>query len=227
MCSLCAHPRAEAALRRVNLALEEQARSIGQAMHDEAGQLLTAAHNALAAASETAPESVRAQLVAVKQHLDSIEEGLRRLAHELRPRILDDLGLVAAMRSLVDGVRLRGDIAVAFTARVTRPLPATVETAVYRLTQEAITNVRRHARATHLTVQLEERRGALVCRISDNGVGFHASDRFGSGLGLRGIRDRMHALGAELTVRSAAGTGTELVAEIPLEDGRGRTYSAR
>jgi signal transduction histidine kinase len=227
VCRLCPHPRAEEALRRVNLALEEQARAIGQALHDEAGQLLTAAHNALAAASETVPAPVRTQLDAVKQHLDDIEEGLRRLAHELRPCVLDDLGLVAAMRSLLDGVRVRDGLTVAFTARVHRPLPATVETAVYRFTQEVVTNVRRHARATHLTVQLEERPRALICRISDNGVGFQAARRFGSGLGLRGIHDRMLALGAELTIRSAAGAGTELLAEIPLEDARARTYSAR
>jgi two-component system, NarL family, sensor histidine kinase UhpB len=227
-CAGCSYPRAEDALRRVNLALEEQARAIGQSLHDEAGQLLTAAHTALAAAAEGASTPLREHLDAVKRHLDAIEEQLRQVAYELRPRVLDDLGLVPAVRSLVDTVRLRGNVTVAFSARVTRALPATVETAVYRLLQEALTNVRRHSRATRLIVQLEERRGALVCRVSDNGIGFHAARRFGSGLGLRGIRDRMNALGADLSIRSVAGRGTELLAEIPLEDDdRARTYSAR
>jgi signal transduction histidine kinase len=212
----------------MNAALEEQARAIGQALHDEAGQLLTAAHNALAAAAELAAPPVRTHLDAIKDHLDVIEEQLRRLAYDLRPRVLDDLGLVAAIESLLDGVRMRGELAVAFDGRVSGPLPAVVETAVYRLMQEAITNVRRHARATGVVVELEERAGWLWCRVCDDGVGFHATAaQFGSGLGLRGIRERMSALGAVLTLRSAPGRGTELIADIPLEDRCARTYSAR
>src|SRR5262249_22348639 len=186
-CENCKHVRAEDLLRRINAALEEQARAIGQSLHDEAGQLLTAAHNALAAAAESATPEVCAHLDAVKRHLDDIEQQLRRLAYELRPRVLDDLGLVPAIRSLIDGVHLRGDLRVAFAARIDGPLPDTIETAVYRLMQEAITNVRRHARATRVVVELEERRGTLRCRISDNGVGFDpTSRRKGPGLGLRG-----------------------------------------
>jgi signal transduction histidine kinase len=223
----CPHTRAEDALRRVNAALEDQARAIGQALHDEAGQLLTAAHNALAAATELAAPPVRIHLDAVKRHLDVIEEQLRRLAYELRPRVLDDLGLVAAIEWLIEGVRIRGDLAVAFAARVDGALPAPVETAVYRMVQEAVTNVRRHARATRIAVDLEGQPGALRCRVRDNGVGFESADPAPrSGLGLRGIRDRMDALGARLTIRSAPGRGTELLADIPLEDRYASPYSA-
>jgi signal transduction histidine kinase len=217
-CANCPYVRGQHSLRRVNAVLEEQARSIGQALHDETGQTLTAAHHALAEAYELSESSVRIHLAAVKNNLEAIDQQLRRLAHELRPRILDDLGLVPALRFLADGMSVRGEIVVSLTTSLGGPLPAVVETAVYRLVQESLTNIRRHARATQVVLEVEERPGLLRCRIRDNGVGFDAEQQSPSGLGLIGIRDRLDDLGATLTVDSEPGRGTDLLTMIPLED---------
>jgi signal transduction histidine kinase len=223
----CRHGRAEDALRRVNAALEEQARSIGQTLHDEAGQVLTAAYTALAEARELVPPIARDRLDEVKNHLQAIEEQFRQLAHELRPRILDDLGLVPALRFLVDGLRIRRGISATFAARVAGPLPVLVETAVYRLVQESITNIGKHANAQRVVIEVEEHAGFLHCRIRDDGVGVKAPQLPGKGLGLIGIRERLQVLGGTLTMDSAPGRGTELQATIPLEERDVRACSTR
>jgi two-component system, NarL family, sensor histidine kinase UhpB len=210
--------RREDALRRLNAALEAQARSIGQALHDETGQTLAAAYLSLAEAIEIAPASVGEHLAAVRRHLEHVETQLRRVAHELRPRILDDLGLVPALKFLANGISLRAGITVEVAFTVTGAVPAPVETAVYRFVQESITNISRHAKATRVVLALQEWPGLLRCEVSDNGMGFEGERRSASGLGLVGIRDRLDALGGTLTVRSAPGEGTQLVAVIPLED---------
>ncbi len=116
------------ALRRLSENLELQAKWIAQTLHDEAGQLLTSAHIALAEAIRDLPPPARERLQEVKKHLDGIEEQLRRFAHELRPRILDDLGLVPALEFLAAGVEKRQGISIAVEATLKRRLPAAVET---------------------------------------------------------------------------------------------------
>jgi signal transduction histidine kinase len=214
---LCAKQIAtEGGLRRINAALEAQARSIGQALHDEAGQVLTAAFNALAEATNVVPSCAGAHLDEVKRHLDAIEDQFHRIAHELRPRILEDLGLVPALRFLADGLRIRRGISVTFAASVDRPVPMPVETAVYRLVQESITNISKHAHAQHVVLEVEERGGFLKCRIRDDGVGVKVAQQPPSGLGLIGIRDRVQVLGGTLMLDSAPGQGTALTVTIPL-----------
>jgi len=212
----------------VNAALEQQARSIGQALHDETGQTLTSAHISLAEAYALAHSTVRIHLTAVKNNLEAMDQQIRQLSHELRPRVLDDLGLVAALRFLVNGMQTRGDISISLTARLDGVVPAVVETAVYRLVQECLTNVNRHSRATRVLVEVEERLpGLLWCRIRDNGIGFDSLRYSPSGLGLVGIRDRLIDLGATLTVDAEPGRGTELLTIIPLEGRDARQHSAR
>src|SRR3954453_19463600 len=127
------HIRPEDARGRMNAALEAQARSIGQALHDETGQTLTAAYLSLAEAIEVAPASVGEHLAAVRRHLEHVETQLRRVAHELRPRVLDDLGLISALKFLVNGLSVRRGITVDFAFSVSRTIGPSVETAVYRL----------------------------------------------------------------------------------------------
>ena len=227
ICANCQHVHAEDALRRVNAALEEQARSIGQALHDEAGQLLTAAFNALAEAMDLVPPVARTPLDAIKRYLDAIEKQIRQVAHELRPRILDDLGLAPALRFLADGLSIRRSVSVTLAVGVAGPLPAPVETAVYRVVQESITNISKHANARHVSVTVEERPGLLTCRIHDDGVGIKPLQPPGSGLGLIGMHHRVRALGGTLIVDSASDRGTELTAIIPLEKRDVRTRAAR
>ena len=215
------HARTVEAMRRLNESLERQARQIAQALHDEAGQFLTSAHLALAEAGRDLPPPARERLQEVRRHLDRIEEQLRHLAHELRPRILDDLGLLPALHFLAEGVEKRHGISITIEATLQGRLPAAIETTVYRLAQEALTNVSKHARAVRVTMRLAQEPQMLRCTIGDDGIGFDATavlERLGEqGLGLIGIRDRLDALGGTLEIDSAPERGATLVVTIPLE----------
>ncbi len=216
--------QAEEAARRLSEALEEEAKRIAHALHDESGQILASVHIALEeTASKLSPAS-RRELRKVKELLDEIEEQLRRFSHELRPTVLDDLGLVPALESLTQTVTKRTRIPVTLEcppAAKRKRFPAAVETAVYRIVQEALTNVTKHAQATRVSVRLQMKGPLLRCVIRDNGVGFDiksvASRKGQKGLGLIGIKSRLDALGAGLEIDSAPGRGTELEIRIPLE----------
>jgi two-component system, NarL family, sensor histidine kinase NreB len=213
--------RTEAALRRLNDSLEFEASRIAGALHDEAGQFLTVAHITLADVARTLPAPARERLQEVRRNLDQIEDQLRRLSHELRPRILDDLGLVEALKFLAAGVSGRSGIPINVEASgVDGQCSPIVATSIYRMVREALTNISRHARATKASVVLALEGNAFSCAISDDGVGFDPQAEGaggGSGLGLIGIRDRLEAVGARLEIRSAPGAGTELYTMIPRE----------
>jgi PAS domain S-box-containing protein len=213
--------RTEEALRRLNERLEKEAERIGNLIHDEAGQFLTAAHIMLAEVARDLPPPQRESIQEVRLHLDQVEKRLRTLSHELRPRILDDLGLVAALEFLAEGVSKRTGILVDVIASLEEQLPPMTEATLYRFAQEALTNASKHARATQATVILEAAAGKIRCSIRDDGVGFDVSAvlarRGDSNLGLRGIQDRVESLGGTLQYTSAPGRGTELIAMIPLE----------
>ena len=205
--------------RRLNAVLEQQARLIGQSLHDEAGQLLTAAFLALAEAARDSPAPVGERLLVVKRHLAGVEEHLRHLAQELHPRLLEEHGLVAALEFMARGFAARHGIPMEVRARVPRRLPPSIATLVYRIAQEGMTNIARHARATKGCIQVRPKAGAVLCTIQDDGVGFDAEafDRCGKELGLHGMRERLAILGGGLTIRSGCGVGTELIARIPLD----------
>lgn len=217
-CEDCPHTSSDAVLRRVNAALEEQAQLIGQALHDESGQALTAALISLSAAYDVAPPAVRSHVLLARHHLEHLEDQLRRLAFELRPRMLDEFGLVGALEFLIESVTPGGDLTIRFAPRLRRPLAPAIETVVYRFVQEAITNILRHSRATRAVVELEELRGALRSWIWDNGVGFDVASGSHAGLGLAGMRNRVQALGGALILDSSPGRGTSLIAIIPTEE---------
>ena len=213
--------RAQEALRRLNETLEEEAKRIAHALHDEAGQLLASVHIALEGiARELAPSASR-RLKAVKGLLDQIEAHLRQLSHELRPTILDDLGLLPALEFLADGVSKRAKLPVTVGGTTIGRLPAAVETALYRIVQEALNNATRHARASRTTIRLEQNGQLIRCLISDDGIGFDVPatiNRKGhTGLGLIGIRERLNSVGGNCQIISAPGQGTTLQVEIPLE----------
>jgi PAS domain S-box-containing protein len=215
------HKRTEEALRRLNDRLEHEATRIASALHDEAGQFLTAAHITLADVERGLPPSAREGLQDVKRDLEAVEEQLRRLAHELRPRILEDMGLANALTFLADGVARRTGIPISVKVSLERRCGPLVETAIYRLVQEGLTNMSKHARATRGTVVLAQDGENVLCSIRDDGVGFDLSaviarrDEFG--LGLLGIQDRLEVVAGMLEIISAPGEGTELRAIVPLE----------
>jgi PAS domain S-box-containing protein len=212
--------RTEEALRRLNEQLEHEAKRIASALHDEAGRFLMTAHITLADVARDLPPETGARLRLVRRDLDQVEEQLRRLSHELRPRILDDLGLREALTFLADGVSRRTGIAISVQASLEARYPPLVETALYRMVQEALLNIGRHAQARQATVVLEEEDQRILCSIRDDGHGFDVSGlaRAGAGgLGLVGIQDRLEAVGGTLEIVSSPGGGTELRTAVPLE----------
>jgi signal transduction histidine kinase len=219
---------ANLALRRLNEMLEGQAIRIASALHDEAGQLLACVHLALAAtASKLSPESAT-EIQTARGLLDQTEQRLRTLAHELRPTILDDLGLVDALEFLTTGVSKRWGLPVTVQVSITRSLPATLETTLYRITQEALNNIVRHAQATQVFVQVQQHAHRIACSIRDDGIGFDADALAARdqtwGLGLREIRERVTALGGTLHLGANTPRGATLSVEIPLDRG-GSTWA--
>jgi signal transduction histidine kinase len=202
--------------------MEREIQRIAHSVHDEAGQLFDAARLAIAAAGREASASVQARLRELGEILDKAEAELRRLSHELRPIILDDLGLVPALQVLAEGMSRRSGVVVQIDTCVKGRALAAVETALYRIIQEALTNVVRHAQASNVRIQLtRDTKGSLHCAIRDDGVGFDVvtllSRKARGGLGLIGIRERLNAVGGTLQIRSETGWGTELRIEIPAE----------
>jgi signal transduction histidine kinase len=210
------------ALRNQNEALEAEMTRIAHSLHDAAGQLLACAHLALSRLGREAPKAASC-VREVRGYLDDVEEQLRQLSHELRPTVLDDLGLVPALELLAEGISLRAGIAVAVEAPDTGRLPKPLELALYRIVQEALANVVKHAQASIARVDLEIEKGWVRCAVRDDGVGMDRSRESAPGpshgLGLAGIRDRVSSLGGTLEVKSGDARGTEVRVHIPLENG--------
>jgi signal transduction histidine kinase len=211
---------ANAALRRMNDMLEAQSRRIANALHDEASQMLTPLHLGLSDAARKAPPDVATDIESMRNLLLVIEERLRTLSHELRPSILDDLGLVPALELLATGMSKRWGLHVHVSASLDPPLPATVETTLYRVAHEALTNVVRHSGASEATVSIVRGPRTVACVIADNGKGIDpsASDDHTGGIGLAAIRERVGALGGLCRVLPTDGGGTSVRADIPLAE---------
>lgn len=209
------------ALRQLNETLEEEIKRIAYAVHDEAGQLLVAVHLALAEVAPGLPEPQQAQLARITELLNQVEKHLRRYSHELRPTILDDLGWIPAIRFLAEGISKRANVPIYVQAAVSGRLPPTVETTLYRVVQEALTNAVKHAKATKVWIHAQKEKDVLRCSIRDDGVGFdlkltHA--RPGQkGLGLIAMKERVTAIGGTLHIESRCGHGTELSIRLPPE----------
>ncbi|HEY3124710.1 MAG TPA: PAS domain-containing sensor histidine kinase [Thermoanaerobaculia bacterium] len=202
-------------------AREEEAKRIAHQLHDEAGQITASIHLALAEIGRELPAPGRERLQQVTASLDEFEEGLRRLSHELRPTILDDLGLRPALEFLAEGFSARTGIAIRVEGTAKRRVNPLVETAIYRVVQEALANIARHSSAGHASIELTRERACLLCTVRDDGVGFDpdlllSGDAGRRGLGLLGVRERLDALGGRIQIRSAPGTGTELSVAVPL-----------
>lgn len=211
--------RVEAAVRRLNDTLEAEAGRIARELHDEAGQLLASAHIALQDATIGAPAVTQARLRQVSGVLDQVEEDLRRLAHELRPRLLDDLGLEPALEFLAAGVARRTGLEVHIEGAVGTRLPPVVETTLYRIVKEGLTNAVKHGHASMVVIRLARDSGALCCTIADDGSGFDLNAlaaRGTSGLGLQGVQNRVEGLGGTFVIVSAPGQGTTLTLKVPV-----------
>ena len=154
----------------------------------------------------------------MKGLLDRIEEQLRRLSHELRPLILDDLGLIAALDFLSLGFAARHALEIHVRGSIEERLPGPIADRRYRIVQEALNNVAKHARAATVTIAVSRDARHVSCSVRDDGVGFDPeATRVGDhGIGLLGVRERLTPLGGVLGITSAPGIGTELRVTIPL-----------
>jgi len=219
------------ALRQLNETLEEEIKRVAYAVHDEAGQLLVAAHLALAEVALDLPEPQQVKFTQIKELLTEVEKHLRRYSHELRPTILDDLGWVPAIRFLADGVSKRAHLPIHIDAAVSERPPSTVETTLYRIVQEALTNAAKHAKASNVWICARREGTALCCLIRNDGTGFTPQQRRNplprKGLGLIAMRERVSAIGGTLQIESSPGNGTELSIRIPLEGERANSNRPR
>lgn len=222
---------AERSSERERLRHGVQARELERArwareLHDETVQDLGALRLLLAGArGQGDVEELRRTIDAAIGHVDREVDGLRHLITALRPAALDDLGLVAALEALarragaVDGLTVQTDIAVG--GEVPR-LDPEIESAVYRVVQEALTNTAKHAGASQVLLALRVDDGRLTATVSDDGAGFEAA-RAGAanesglahGVGLEGMRERAQLVGAELTIDSRRGAGTTVRVSVP------------
>ena len=199
---------------------ESERRRVAQELHDEAGQLLTSLLVGLRLLENEAgrPEVIIARVRELKHLADSVQEGLHRLATDLRPAALEHLGLVPALGQLAAKHSGNGGPSVHLETLgfdETR-LAFDLETALYRIAQEALTNAVRHSGAKHISLVAERREGQILLVVEDDGRGFDVKDASQSGrLGLLGIRERAEMFGGHLLVESSPGSGTTLVVEVP------------
>ena len=206
-------------LQRVVAAQELERRRLARELHDETGQALTSILLGLKPLEQKAgDEGGRAAVAALRELVVSTLQEVRRLAVELRPAALDDFGLEPALERLVSSLREHSELGVDLESSLGRARFASeVETTIYRLVQEALSNVLKHAGARRISIVLTRKGGAIVVVIEDDGRGFDPTAVGDESLGLVGMRERVGVLGGRFTVESEPGAGgTTLVAEIPV-----------
>lgn len=214
--------------RQIITAQEEERKRMARELHDDTAQALVALSrrlDALLGPTDQAPEVLKQRLEGLHQLTAEISHGVRRFSQNLRPSTLDDLGLLPTLEGLT--AQLSQEDGVEANLQVLgeqRRLPPEVELVLFRIAQEALTNVRKHSQATQVATTVEFEDSLVRVTITDNGRGFKLPDRPASlvqmgKLGLTGMFERAELVGGTLTVRSAPGQGTTVIAEIPLQQG--------
>ncbi|HEY3922590.1 MAG TPA: sensor histidine kinase [Gaiellaceae bacterium] len=201
-------------LRRVVEGQEVERKRLARELHDETGQTLTSMLVGLKRLEESSGPGEREVVSSLRESVVGTMRGLRRIVVELRPQALDDLGLVPAVEALCASVSDANGLDVEFAAGEFPRLGAESETALYRIVQEGLTNVVRHAHAHRVDVRIESISDWVRLTIEDDGHGFDTRGE-GAGFGLDGIRERVQLLGGVFDVVSTERTGTALVAEVP------------
>lgn len=223
--SLAAQERAEREnlktelVERVIRAQEDERKRIARELHDQTSQSLVSLLVQVKLA-ETAPDKrTRAQnLDDLRRQLRQMLDSTRRMAFDLRPGVLDDLGLLEAIRWFVERCECEGTAITVKANGAMKELPPQLQTALYRITQEALSNVIKHSRATQAFVKMEQHPGSIELEIGDNGSGFDPAALAGKkeSLGLFGMRERAELLGGALNILSAPGQGTHITVRIPI-----------
>jgi len=206
------------AFRRVVETQELERRRLARELHDETGQALTSILLGLKSLEDAVgSEEARGSVAGLRELVVATLQDVRRLAVELRPKVLDDFGLVPALERLTESFAEQTEIAVRFeTALGSERLPADVETALYRIVQEALTNVVKHAHAGAVSIVLARKPDTVALVIEDDGLGFDPTSTREGGFGLEGMRERVGLLDGKLQIESRADAGTTIVAEVRL-----------
>ncbi|MEU3452908.1 sensor histidine kinase [Micromonospora sp. NPDC006766] len=195
-------------------AQEGERQRIARELHDEIGQSLTVVLLGLKRAVDRAPDELRDELHAVQETLRSSIDDVGRVARRLRPDVLEDLGLLSAMNALAtDFSQLSGVPVVRRAKPDLPPLSPEKELVIYRIAQESLTNVARHARAGRVELSLRSEADAVVLRVADDGLGEVSRE----GAGIRGMRERAMLIGARLSITAVPGTGTEVRLTVPVD----------
>jgi signal transduction histidine kinase len=206
------------ALRRVLEAQELERRRLSRELHDETGQQLTSILLGLRAVEEAkSADEAREAAAALREMIVTTLQDVRRLAVDLRPKALDDFGLVPALQRLAEVFTEQTGIAADIAARLTDDrLPGEIETMLYRVAQEALTNVVKHARARSVSILLTSRNGGVALVIEDDGVGLTPGRVREDALGLVGMRERVALVGGRIEFESGPDAGTSIRIEVPL-----------
>jgi two-component system sensor histidine kinase UhpB len=200
--------------RRTVAAQEDERLRVARLVHDEIGQTLTALMLQLTSAGRRAPADITPVLADATETTRSTLEGLHELVRQLRPEALDDLGLESAIVTLAHRVSERSGLDVG--VEIDPGLPSLTdeqELVVYRVTQESLTNVMRHANASRVTISLAHGPGTVALRVRDDGQSMHGVRRQGGGI--RGMRERAMLIGAALDIRDGPASGVEVRLSIP------------
>jgi len=209
--------------RRILRVQEDQRAAISRDLHDRVGQLLVAINIHLTAFADAAvrqPQSIKRSIGPILKLLEESAEQVHRFARELRPASLDDLGLIPALAAYLRVFRKRKDLRIEFAAfEGVEAMDSDKRMVLYRVVQEALTNVVKHANATRVNVSIFKAPGGVCLEISDNGKAFNlrqlADDESNQRLGMIGMRERVEMVGGRFHVVSKAGRGTKVQAEIP------------
>jgi len=212
-------------VQQITRAQEDERRRIARELHDESSPpliLLVHEVDALASSLHGIPAAIKNRLENLRGRAVEALEGLRRCAQDLRPRILDDLGLVPALEWMADN--MTRDYGIEARVRLSgeeRKLPEEAQVLLFRIAQEALSNIRRHAEASKVLITLDFHEESVRLAVRDNGHGFRRpkiiGDLAGTGrLGLLGMQERARLLGGSLTIRSAPGRGTTVEVEAPV-----------
>jgi signal transduction histidine kinase len=205
-------------VQRVVAAQEVERRRLARELHDETGQTLTSIMLGLKSVEERADDPATRDAVAeLGRQVANAMQDVRRIALELRPKVLDDYGLVSALERLASSFETQTGIAVDLEAQIgANRLPTEVETALYRIVQEGLTNMAKHAEPSRASVLVAPKNGSVLLVLEDDGRGFDPGRARNGGLGLDGMRERVELLEGRMTLESRVGAGTTLVVEVPV-----------
>ncbi|MBW2602345.1 MAG: response regulator [Deltaproteobacteria bacterium] len=223
----CAEEEVRHLSRQLISATEEEKKRIARDLHDECGQVLTALHLGVESLYDSLPGGLTNQQGKCNELIGLIEElgdKARHISSELRPDMLDDLGLVPTLESYIEDFSERtGDLQINFRATgVKKRSGPEIEIVLYRILQEALNNIAKHAKAKHVSVLMTYSHPMLIFTIEDDGIGFWQREcslsfpRKQQGIGLLGMRERVGSVGGSIDIRSDRGKGTFIRIEIPI-----------